>query len=82
MIQVKFEQKTALGQTGESSDMNIFMKKLLNAVLPDPAPSDDVPSDEPLWQAETKPFCTKFETRIDGDYIYDGTTENRLSDND
>lgn len=61
--------------------MNIFMKRLLNAVLPDPPPCDE-PSDESLWQAETKPFCTRFETRIDGDYIYEGTTEHRLSDND
>lgn len=61
--------------------MNIFVKKLLNAVLPDPSPSD-IPSDKSLWQTETKPFCTKFETRIDGDYIYGGTAEHRLSDND
>ena len=61
--------------------MNIFMKKLLNALLPDPPPSD-TPPDESLWQAESKPFCAKFEARIDGDYICDGTTEHRLSDNE
>ncbi|WMU73253.1 hypothetical protein OQ483_02080 [Enterobacter bugandensis] len=74
-------KKTAFFFKQKNQDMNTFMKKLLNAVLPDPAPSD-IPSDESLWQAETKPFCAKFETRIDGDYIYDGTTEHRLSDND
>ena len=61
--------------------MNKFMKKLLNTLLPDPAPSD-ISTDESLWQVETKPFCTTFETKIDGDYIYDGTTEHRLCDND